>query len=396
MGEAVRGSAWIDDGSATALLWALAAVDTAPLDEWIAAHALGPAEIAWLDAQALSPFVYARLRETGVLARLTAEGQEALRRAYYSAAIQAMVRESELIEVLDALSQEQVIPILFKGAALAYTVYPSPACRLMGDLDLWLTAEEMPRARAALERVGFAQRTRTRRPLALQAQYAGEVQMVRAQPPGYLVELHWGVFAGEWLKRTTATDVAGVRGRAQAGPRFEREGRPLPTLLLAPEDAMIQLAVHATVNHQLAAPWTRSLLDAALLARRQGIDWAVVADRARAWRVATPLWAFLALARELVGLEEADPALAALAPSLARRRVLGWLAAPRALLTMRNLTRGRARFVLLLSLIDRPSDMLRLFGRALWPETEWLAARYGEACPATRLRHLLAAFRGRL
>ena len=102
------------------------------------------------------------------------------------------------------------------------------------------------------------------------------------------------------------------------------------------------------------------------------------------------------LARELVGLEEADPALAALAPSPARRRVLGWLAAPRALLTMRNLTRGRARFVLLLSLIDRPSDMLRLFGRALWPETEWLAARYGEARPATRLRHLLAAFRGRL
>jgi hypothetical protein len=396
MGDAVQGSAWIDDGSATALLWALAAVDAAPLDEWVAAHALGPAEIAWLNAQALSPFVYARLRETGALARLTAEGQEALRRAYYSAAIQAMVRESELIEVLDALGQEQVIPILFKGAALAYTVYPSPACRLMGDLDLWLTAEEMPRARAALERVGFAQRTRTRRPLALQAQYAGEVQMVRAQPPGSLVELHWGIFAGEWLKRTTATDVASVRGRAQAGPRFEREGRPLPTLLLAPEDAMIQLAVHATVNHQLAAPWTRSLLDAALLVRRQGIDWAVVADRARAWRVATPLWAFLTLARELVGLEEADPALAALAPSLARRRVLSWLAAPRALLTMRNLTRGRARFVLLLSLIDRPSDMLRLFGRALWPETEWLAARYGEARPATRLRHLLAAFRGRL
>lgn len=396
MGETVQGSKWIDDGSATALLWALAAVDAAPLNEWVAAHALGPAEIAWLNAQGLSPFVYARLRETEALSRLTVENQEALRRVYYGAAIQAIVREGELIEVLDTLSQEQVTPILFKGAALAYTVYPSPACRLMGDIDLWLTAEEMPRAQAALEKVGFVQRTRPRRPLALQAQYAGEVQMVRAQPHDSLVELHWGIFAGEWLKRTTATDVAGVRGRAQAGPRFEREGRPVPTLLLAPEDAMIQLAVHATVNHQLAAPWTRSLLDAALLARRQRVDWAMVADRARAWRVATPVWTFLALARKLVGLEEADPVLAALTPSPARRCVLGWLAAPRALLTMRNLTRGRARFALLLSLIDRPSDMLRLFGRALWPETEWLAVRYGEARPTTRLRHLLAAFRGRL
>ncbi len=396
MRETTQGSGWINDGSATALLWALASADVAPLKKWGAAHAIGPDEIAWLNAQGLSPFAYARLREAEALCRLTAESQEALRRAYYGAAIQAMVREGELIEVLDALSQEQVIPILFKGAALAYTVYPSPACRLMGDLDLWLTSEEMPRAQAALERAGFTQRTRTRRPLALQAQYAGEIQMVRTRPPGSLVELHWGIFAGEWLKRTAATDVAGVRQRAQAGPRFERAGRALPTLILAPEDAMIQLAVHATVNHQLAAPWTRSLLDAALLARRQRIDWAMVADRARGWRVATAVWTFLALARELVGLEEAGPALAALTPSPLRRRALGWLAAPRALLTMRNLTRGRARFVLLLSLIDRPSDMLRLLGRALWPETEWLAARYGDAQPATRFRHLLAAFRGRL
>jgi hypothetical protein len=37
-----------------------------------------------------------------------------------------------------------------------------------------------------------------------------------------------------------------------------------------------------------------------------------------------------------------------------------------------------------------------LFVRALWPEREWLIARYGRYALATRLRHLVDAARGQL
>ena len=56
--------------------------------------------------------------------------------------------------------------------------------------------------------------------------------------------------------------------------------------MLAPEDAIIQLAAHLAVSHQMAAPGLRGLLDVALLARSQPIGWQAVAERRTlgAWR----------------------------------------------------------------------------------------------------------------
>jgi hypothetical protein len=107
------------------------------------------------------------------------------------------------------------------------------------------------------------------------------VQMLPSQSGQGLVELHWGVFAGEWLARTTAIDRAGVRERLLP---IALSGRP--ALMLAPEDALIQLAVHVGINHQMSVNALRSLVDIALLVQRQPIDWAVVVSRARTWRVA--------------------------------------------------------------------------------------------------------------
>jgi hypothetical protein len=66
------------------------------------------------------------------------------------------------------------------------------------------------------------------------------------------------------------------------------------------------------------------------------------------------------------------------------------------MLAGRDRTRGPRRFVYQLLLVDRVRDAVRLLGRALWPEREWLAARYGTVTPAIRRRHLLAALRGQV
>ena len=55
-------------------------------------------------------------------------------------------------------------------------------------------------------------------------------------PGSGLVELHWGVFAGEWLHRAAAVDDGGIRGRAVS---VTIAGRP--ALMLAPEDASSSL-----------------------------------------------------------------------------------------------------------------------------------------------------------
>jgi hypothetical protein len=321
-----------------------------------------------------------------------------LRRACYLAVADAELHRGELVTVLRTLAEHHIIPVVFKGAVLAHTVYPDLACRQMTDIDLWVTDEEMPHAQAALEAIGYRYVSKPERPLAIMRIDMGEVQMHGPTGDTGLVELHWGVFAGEWLRRAACVDEGAIRSRVAAITVLGQAA-----LTLAPEDAMIQIAIHAAVNHQMSLAALRSLMDIALLARAQPIDWRSVADRARAWRVATAMWLVLSLTRELCGLDEAAEAVKRLAPSCLRQKMLGVLVNAESLVNMRDLSKSRWRYVYLLLLVDRARDAAKLIYRTLWPEGEWLAARYGSDATTgsrtgigVRLRHLVNAARGRI
>lgn len=377
---------------AAPFLRALSGADAAALAAWAAEAQPDVRWAEWLSRQNLAPLGFYRLRQAGALAALPAEVVWVLREAYYNAVGSAELHTRELTNVLDVLATAGVTPVLFKGAVLAYTAYPDPSCRPMGDLDLWIDLDAMPQAQAALESRGYEERLRTRRPAALQSQREGEIQLMGRAPGSGLVELHWGIFAGEWLHRTAAVDDGGLRSRAVP---VTVAGRP--ALMLTPEDAIIQLAAHLAVNHQMAAPGLRGLLDVALLARSQPIDWSAVAERAHLWRMANATWLVLDLTSTLFGLPASADAIGGLRPGVVRRRLLSRLAHADSVLAGRDLTLGPLplRFIYQLLLVDRARDAARLLGRALWPEDDWLAARYGMATPTVRWRHLWAALRGR-
>ena len=146
----------------------------------------------------------------------------------------------------------------------------------------------------------------------------------------------------------------------------------------------------------MAAPGLRGLLDVALLARSQPVDWLTVVERAHRWRVAAAAWLVLDLADTLFGLPDAGAAIAGLKPGRVRRSLLGRFADPDSMLAGRDPRHGPRRFIYQLLLVDHTRDAARLLWRALWPEDAWLAARYGSATPAVRRSHLLSALRGRV
>lgn len=339
--------------------------------------------------QQLAPLLYANLQPLQLDLPAATPALATLRTAYKHSSLRAMQREGELRRLLDALAARAIQPVVFKGAVLAYTVYPSPGCRPMGDIDLWVTHAEMPAAIAALEDLGYHLREKEARPHALTQATDGEVQMLPSQPGQGLVELHWGVFAGEWLARTTAIDRADVRARRVP---VTLSGRP--AYRLSPEDALIQVAVHLGINHQMSLYALRSLVDIALLVQRQPVDWAVVVPRARTWRVATVTGLALALTQACFDLPELAAPVAALAPTGIQRRVLARFVDKQTILDRPDLSSGKARFAYLLSATDRRRDSLRLLWRTLWPEAHWLAARYGQVGATVRTRHALNALRG--
>jgi hypothetical protein len=218
-----------------------------------------------------------------------------------------------------------------------------------------------------------------------------ELPMMGSHSGSGLVELHWGVFPGGWLRYTTRINGQVLWKRAVPITLAGQQA-----LMLAPEDQLLQLAVHAAINHNLSLPWLRSLMDIALLARHYSLDWKAVVQRARAWRVATAVWVMLHLVVDLAGLDEAQEVVRQLQPSTLRRRMLQRFVNADNQVAMRDLSVSRWRFVLLLLLVDRRRDAIRLIFRTLWPEREWLQARYGRAGVRVRVKHLLNALRGRI
>jgi hypothetical protein len=343
---------------------------------WLQRHGL--AALAWVRYQALTDL------PDGIHAEL--------KRAYYtSLAGTALLHHTELVMVLKALNDCGIVPTPFKGAALAFTVYPKSACRPMGDLDLWVTDAEMGLAQRALETIGYQYQPKPDRPPAIMKLFMGEQQMYGTRPGTGLVELHFGVFAGEWLRRTARVDERVIRQRLRPTALLGQQAA-----LLTPEDAVLQLAAHTAINHQLSLSVLRSLVDVSLLVRHQPLDGVVIVQRAREWRIATVTWRVLSLAVDLCGLAEVAEAARQLAPSRCRQKLIGLFANAESLMNGRNLSLSKWRYVYLLLMIDRKRDAVKLIYRALWPESQWLQARYGRAGIGVRLRHGFDAALGRI
>ncbi|MFW5942409.1 MAG: nucleotidyltransferase family protein, partial [Chloroflexota bacterium] len=329
------------------------------------------------------------------LVREQGDGQKALvdvlktqlRPDAFAAAAENSLHFRRLREVITALAEVGIVPVVLKGAALAGWVYGDANWRTMSDVDLWVRMADMEGAVRALHGAGFGVHSKEDRPLRLQLLGDGEVQLYDEH--GRLVEVHGSPLHGWWLQRTAALDVEGMWERAC---EYELPGGGGMARRLAAEDCVIQVAVHLAVNHQFGLAGVRALVDVALVAREAGVDWALVARRARAQRVGTAVWVVLELLRALIGVEGVEEALARLRPGAARRWLLGRLVSPEGVLRGRDLRGGGGRwaglrrYLLLLLLVDRGRDAVRLVWRALWPERAWVAARYGAG--VGRLGHL--------
>jgi hypothetical protein len=110
----------------------------------------------------------------------------------------------------------------------------------------------------------------------------------------------------------------------------------------------------------------------------RGVDWSVVAERAQVWRVGNAVWLVLHLLDQLIETPGVETALERLRPSRFRRRLLQRLISAEKVLAGIDIRGGKPRYLLLLFLVDRIRDMAYLIFRTLWPEREWLQARYPE------------------
>jgi phosphoglycolate phosphatase-like HAD superfamily hydrolase len=332
--------------------------------------------------QGIPTLVHRHLRMLDDSAAIPSAVMERLARIDQATRLQVMRQRFEAVRLLDMLRAANVPVMPLKGLALRESVYPDPALRPSGDIDLLVGAEHVRQAELALQALGYLP-DETYRP---RAWYRPETShhLVPYRLPGreVQVEIHWDLAPPE---AHLPVDVEGVWARATAA---QLAGHSV--WMLAPEDLLLYLALHASLfSHFLTR--LHHLVDVAETTRHYALqlDWGRLAERARRWDAQRYLYLILRVADELLGLHGAHQALADLRPAgfhqalvtAARQRVLAMARLETHEWTTDHLmtcalaqSAGEKLQVLWRSLFPSRARMAQLYN--LPPESRWLVAYY--------------------
>jgi hypothetical protein len=113
------------------------------------------------EAALLTPLLADYLRHQRATVPSSALAQ--LRALELRQAIRHRARLATIGEILETFGREGIETLLLKGAALAWTIYPTPTSRPMADLDLLVSPAASHRAQRALRGLGFAAPDASRR-----------------------------------------------------------------------------------------------------------------------------------------------------------------------------------------------------------------------------------------
>jgi hypothetical protein len=251
-----------------------------------------------------------------------------------------------------------------KGPVLAQHLYGDPAMRDFGDLDFLVSTTDVPRARAALQELGYKPRFELT-PLQEREYFRSGYEYVfgSAAEPN-LIELQWQIVPrfysipfsmGRLFQRSIECEIEGVRVRT-----------------LSDEDLILVLCVHAAKHG-----WSQlgMIRDIATLARFE-LDWNWIESEAGRLGIQRIMAVSLELARTLLGLEL--PRALAFKPSVVDIRNIVSEIQQRMIRGEEPATESTRYFRSMMNLRERWQDRARFVGRLAFTPSigEWQAVSF--------------------
>jgi Uncharacterised nucleotidyltransferase len=265
--------------------------------------------IAWLVVRKLTGLALAASRLDRI--QLT-EGQltELLDR-HRTAMVHALMLERLLLDLADAFDQTGIETVVLKGPAFAHTAYPDPSWRSFGDLDILVSTTDWSRSCELLSELGCQRRFPEPRP-GFSERFGRTAAHVNRE--GYEVDLHRtpaaGPFVfwldpGELFEHTSSFTIGDVR--------LNR---------LTDTVALLHACMHATFGFR--PPLPVPLRDIAQIATTSRVDWNLVQELARRWKLRAVVEYALRTVSETLGIDQLPSwdDIAAEQPSRKERRAL--------------------------------------------------------------------------
>jgi Uncharacterised nucleotidyltransferase len=187
--------------------------------------------------------------------------------------------QTRLLDALDqalaALDGAGVPAVALKGPVLAERLYPDPTIRSSTDLDFLVSPQLLDRASEVLRAIGYETQMGP-----LHRYNRTHHHHVCLERPGWpMVELHFRAYTGFGI----VVPAEPFLSRAS----HYRTRRGSVAWVLSPEDEFLQLSLHAAGHRFARLSWLFELK--LLLQSCPELDWDLVATRARALEIVTPV-----------------------------------------------------------------------------------------------------------
>ncbi len=236
--------------------------------DWPSLHRLASAE-------RLDALLYVALLGAGRLQAPPPAVCAGLEAAYWRTKVANLLALDAVDQLAGALAAVDVPVVVLKGAALAFTLYPDPARRPLGDIDLLVPVDQVAIALRVLGLLGYAPAQGSLAENIAGRVAAGdtrilqrrcEVTLLRDDRLRTQVDLHWGLNGRALLRR--GMDVAWFWDHTHLATLGRREVR-----VLCEEAQFLHLCAH-TLQH--GVPRLRWTYDMALMLARRSLVWEVV------------------------------------------------------------------------------------------------------------------------
>jgi hypothetical protein len=222
-----------------------------------------------------------------------------MRQVFLYSCVRSFHMEKQLQEIIETFLNQDVQVLVLRGPALAFSLYPDPAMRPSGDLDLLVLPEQVVQARHILVSLGYkclAKRFEVARDFFREECFVHQNNLRNKFP----VDLHWVHWElHPFFKGSEEVDIRDLFRRA-----WKVETPTLTFETLHPVDYLIHSAIHLVMIHknEMRLSW---IYDTALLAQHLQVpdDWETLQHRSVAWRARLPLEHCLQLAQFWTGLE---------------------------------------------------------------------------------------------
>jgi hypothetical protein len=165
-----------------------------------------------------------------------------MREIYLASHVRYLNMEKQIGEVCEAFNKKKISVLIYKGPALACTIYPAYAARPFNDIDLLVKPEQYKIARDILLQIGY--QPEVNRFEKFQELFNSESFIHQGDTTHlFEIDLHWDIFQYHGLKRKNDVEEL-FRNKADVDTPI------LNFQTLSKVDALIQAAFHLILHHK--------------------------------------------------------------------------------------------------------------------------------------------------